>query len=154
MIWLRPAPSPPPPSSAILTGTHRKTVKERYNHTVACGRESGRGGGVQEGAKSKSIQSARLSLQSSELASSAPSPAGECCPPFGSEEGDTLAVEGELILTKGQTLWYSGYSMRYDPSTNQIIRRRESQVLYELILKYSLPDCINKKIQPERGKEK
>jgi hypothetical protein len=37
-----------------------------------------------------------------------PSPASECCPPFGSR-GDTLAGGGERdpIPTKGQTLWYS-----------------------------------------------
>ncbi len=57
----------------------------------------------------QSIQSARLSLQPSELAPSpppppAPSPASECCPP-----PLWFLGWGEPIRTKGQTLWYSRY---------------------------------------------
>jgi hypothetical protein len=60
----------------------------------------------------QSIQSARLSLQSSELAPPTPLPASECCPPsLWFQEGDTLACgrgAGEPIRTREQTLWYSG----------------------------------------------
>jgi hypothetical protein len=66
--------------------------------------------------RAQSIQIARLSLQSSELAHSAPSHGSECCSPshlwF---QGGThsLAGEGagEPIRTKRQTLWYSRYSI-------------------------------------------
>jgi hypothetical protein len=62
----------------------------------------------------------------------APSPSSECCPPpFGSKGGDPLpkasvsaggahSLEGEggrggPIRTKGQTLWYSRYSITIIP---------------------------------------
>jgi hypothetical protein len=60
-------------------------------------------------------ESARLSLQSSELAPPAPSPAGEGSqppPPRFQGGGHTLLRgrgKGEPIWTKGQTLWYSRY---------------------------------------------
>ncbi len=65
---------------------------------------------------SQSIQRARLSVKSSELGSPTPSPAREgCSPPFGSRGGGgahSLAGErGDPIPTKGQTLWYSMYTM-------------------------------------------
>jgi hypothetical protein len=53
----------------------------------------------------QSIQSARLSLQSSELAPLAPSPASECCPPFGSRVGYTRVRErgGQFGRRDGQS---------------------------------------------------
>jgi hypothetical protein len=64
----------------------------------------------------QSIQNARLSLQSSELAPPAHSAASECCPTLLVPMGRThsLAVEGgggEPIRAKGQTLWYSRYTV-------------------------------------------
>jgi hypothetical protein len=41
--------------------------------------------------RAQSIQSVKLSLQSSELAPPAPSFASECCPPLGFKVGGTLA---------------------------------------------------------------
>jgi hypothetical protein len=61
----------------------------------------------------QSIQSARLSVQSSELGPTTPSSPGECCPPP-PLEGDTLAFGegvGAPIPTKGHTLWYSVYTI-------------------------------------------
>jgi hypothetical protein len=59
-------------------------------------------------------QYARLSLQLSELAPPAPSPASECCPPFGFGGGGSTFARGrggrvEPIWTKGLRLWYSRY---------------------------------------------
>jgi hypothetical protein len=59
--------------------------------------------------QAQSIQNARLSLQSSELAPPAPH-ASDALPPFGSRRGThPLTVEGagEPIRTKGQTLQYA-----------------------------------------------
>ncbi len=64
-----------------------------------------------------SRQSDRLSLQSCELGLPAPSPASECCPPpplwFRGERHTRFRKKGpgEPIRTKGQTLWYSRYSI-------------------------------------------
>jgi hypothetical protein len=70
----------------------------------------------------QSIQSARLSFQSSELGFPHPITRKEVLllPQFGSKGGDTLAWGGRgwgnPIPTKGQTLWYSMYEY-YNPST-------------------------------------
>ncbi len=66
-------------------------------------------------AEHKSIQSTRLSIQSSELGPPTLSPASESCSaPLGSR-GETHSFAGDLIPTKGQTLWYS--TVYYNPPT-------------------------------------
>jgi hypothetical protein len=56
-----------------------------------------------------------FSLQSSELGPPTPLPAGECCPPQDPGGGTYSLVgeeRGEPIWTRGQTLWYSRYSIQ------------------------------------------
>jgi hypothetical protein len=61
--------------------------------------------------KPQSRQSARLSLQSSELALPPPPPASECCPPVCSRGGTHLfwceGGGGSQFGRRDQTLWYS-----------------------------------------------
>ncbi len=63
----------------------------------------------------ESIQSARPSIQSSELGPPTPSPARECCTPFGAKGGDTLTFgggRGNQFRRWGiPTLWYSMYTI-------------------------------------------
>ncbi len=67
---------------------------------------------------SQIIQNARISFQSSELDPSISSPAREgCSSPLWTQTGETDSLEGERvgegvpISTKGQTLWYSMYTI-------------------------------------------
>jgi hypothetical protein len=52
----------------------------------------------------------RVSVPSSELASSAPSPASECVP-LGTKGGATLADEGGANSDEGTEAWHSVYSV-------------------------------------------
>ncbi len=73
-------------------------------------------------AKAQSIQSARLSFQSSDWVPQPPHPQGSVAPPpFDSKGGDPLAegegVERPIPTAEVQTLWYSVYTTVYNPST-------------------------------------
>jgi hypothetical protein len=73
----------------------------------------------------KSIQSARLSLQSSESAPLAPSPARECCPPPFGTRGDNTRLRGKgggggFNSDEGQIVWYSRYSIIDNPYTKSL----------------------------------
>ncbi len=67
------------------------------------------------GNSGESCSSARLSVQSSESGPPTPLTASECCPPpLWVQGGDTIACgggDGDPIPTKGQTLWYSMYTI-------------------------------------------
>jgi hypothetical protein len=52
----------------------------------------------------QSRQSARLSLQSSELGQPTPSPTSDCCPPLFPGGTHSLAGEADPIRTRGHTL--------------------------------------------------
>jgi hypothetical protein len=87
-------------------------------------------------ATAHSRQSARLSLQSSELAFSAHSPASECCPPppphWFQGGGPTHWRErawGEILWTKRQALWYSRYiiiPLRHSRSSREADSRKSN----------------------------
>ncbi len=68
--------------------------------------------------KSQIIQSVRLSVQSSELGPPTYSPASKCCyPPLGPRGRHTRlrgSGFGDPIPMKGQTFWYSIYTINYD----------------------------------------
>jgi hypothetical protein len=72
-----------------------------------------------EQSQTQSGQSARLPLQSSELAPPRPHPQASVAPPLWFQGGTRW---GELIRTKGQTLWQSRYGIVSIPSQNS---RRE-----------------------------
>ncbi len=65
------------------------------------------------------VQSARPSVQSSELGPPTPSTARECCSPPLDPRGETHSLPdegvGEPIPTMGHTLWYSKYTITIIP---------------------------------------
>jgi len=101
----------------------------------------------------KSIQRAGLSLQSSESAPLAPSPARECCPPFGSRGDNTrLRERGRVGFNsdEGQTVWYSRYSIIDNPSTKETLSIVLRESLFDSVLKSGIrsgPSGSNKGLQ-------
>ncbi len=84
------------------------------------------------GGDAQSIQSARLSVQSSELGSPLPHPQASVSPLLFGSKGETHSLAGkgmgDPIPTKGQTLWYS----MYNPSTGGCMGQKREEAIVKI----------------------